>query len=127
MRRKQQPTATSCGPTCVAMIADKPVSYVLYWLPRVRIWTRKQKLHYTNVGEMRELLHICGFKLSARKHGRPPTKGTILLSLKPAKGQGHWSVLQDGRIYDPYFSWMKTLAGTRRVKAWTRRSFFTVT
>lgn len=101
---QQQPTKTSCGPTCVAMLARVPVSEVLAQVKLVRTAKRARKrTHNTNVGELARLLKAWGLVMGRRITKEPtPVTGRAVLRIERSKGANwHWAVLVDGTIYDP--------------------------
>lgn len=101
---QQQPTKTSCGPTCVAMLAGVPVSEVLAQVKLARRGKRQRKrTHSTNVGEVVRLLNAWNLVLGRRITKEPtPVSGRAILRIDKSKGRNwHWAVLVDGVIYDP--------------------------
>lgn len=103
----KQPTATSCGPTCVAMLLHRPVNEVLAALPSVRTVARQRiKNHRTNVGELDRLLRRGGRVLGTIERIGPAgfrhTFGDFLLRIHNRNGRNwHWVVMSHGLIYDP--------------------------
>jgi hypothetical protein len=102
MIRFQQPTRTSCGQTCIAMIIGRPVHEVFTVLPDKPSGTRTAEL----VIAMRQLGLSCAGKMrriGSNLVGAPPL--AILRVLWPAdpgeRQLAHWMVLSDGRIFDP--------------------------
>ncbi len=101
---QEQPTKTSCGPTCVAMLAGVPVADVLRKVKAVRSQARRKKTnHGTNVAEIIRLLQPYGMTLGRRLRGeRTPRTGQFLLRIEKRAGRRwHWAVLSDGWVYDP--------------------------
>lgn len=105
MTLQQQPSRTSCGPTCVAMLAGVPVSEVLARLRSVRKPARQHKrTHSTNTGELARLLAVYGFSLGRRiRSEAAPESGRFILRIGRVSGRGrwHWAVLADGEVLDP--------------------------
>lgn len=103
MEHQQQPTRTSCGPTCIAMLVRTSAWDVIAALPTVRKGRRlKLRTQYVNVGEMAILLGHCAVAISRRQHGLPPRDRTALLRIDRPVGRGwHWAVQADGQIFDP--------------------------
>lgn len=106
MKHQVQPSNTSCGPTCVAILLDKSIEEVLALLPSVRVTDvrKKRKDHRSNVGEVKRLLAIYGYYLRKRVQGFPTT-GTSLLRVHHYLGSSNWhfSIFHNGVVFDPSF------------------------
>lgn len=104
-----QPTRTSCGPTCVAMLASAPIQNVLAELFKTRRGARQRKrTDSSNVAEIVRLLSAYGFDLDRRERCTTPHLGMFgLLRVHRARPAGgyragwHWCVIADGRVFDP--------------------------
>lgn len=117
---QQQPTRTSCGPTCVAMLAGVPVSEVMHQVHLVRRGDRWRKRTYsTNVGELVRLLKAWGLTMGRRMSEPTPVSGRAILRIEKSKGRNwHWAVLMDGVIYDPVRSAPIPRAAELRKLSW---------
>lgn len=119
---QRQPSPTSCGPACVAMLLHRPVDDVLKVLHLVRRPARAQlKTHRTNVGELTRLLRLGARALGDRQRigpgGFSHTFGDFLLRIDHPTGRGwHWVVMSHGWIFDP-----AKAGGTRLSHHWLRQ------
>jgi hypothetical protein len=108
---QQQPTRTSCGPTCVAMIVGVPVADVLDSLPAARHGHRaisRADSHNTNLAELLRLLKPYGVTLGRRLSLAQTLPPVALLRLRSKHRRNwHWAVWKDGQVFDP-------ATGTRR-------------
>jgi len=104
LRHQRQPSRTSCGPTCVAMLADVPVARVLALVPTVRLTPSRQrrKDDRTNVGEMRRLLAAHGLEMGGRNPGIARSLRPALLRIPHWRGANwHYAVSCTGWLFDP--------------------------
>lgn len=103
LTHRPQPTKTSCGPTCVAILAGVPVDDVLALLPDTRLGARtRRKDHRANVGEMARLLRRYRMTIDRRLPGWPPLFATALLRVQHPKGTNwHWVITAGQHVYDP--------------------------
>jgi hypothetical protein len=97
MTHQAQPSRTSCGPTCVAMLAGVPARDVIALLPSVRSSKRKSRPnHGTNVAEMIRLLNRFGLTLEPRIAGVSGVRSLLRVHrARPAGGHRagwHWCV-----------------------------------
>lgn len=116
---QMQPTRTSCGPTCVAMLVGHPVAEVLTVLPGKYSAAKLKKLHRgqrvtthkMNVSEMWRLLKAYG-KTMGVKHdvvyqvaNRERPHGLLRLHTKMDSGlyrsNWHWLVIAEQLVHDP--------------------------
>ena len=125
---QMQPTSTSCGPACVAMLAGIPVADVMAEFPKrfsaakLKKLLRGQKIttNKTNVSEMWRLLKGYGLSMGPRRDvGWPPDenpRGLLRVHACMASGhfraEWHWLVIADGHVHDPCAS------GPMRELAW---------
>jgi hypothetical protein len=100
---QRQPSRTSCGPTCVAMLANVPVEDVLVQLDSARIKTRPRQAHKTNTAVLIRLLKPYRLTLGRRmRYECVPLVGTFLLRVETrTRKNWHWAVLHNGHVYDP--------------------------
>lgn len=97
---QRQPTRTSCGPTCVAMLVGVPVMEILAQLPGVRKIPRKR--HSTGMAELIRLLQPYGLTLGRRmRFTSLPLSGTVLLRIGKPGCNWHWAIWHDGTVYSP--------------------------
>lgn len=103
---QKQPSRTSCGPTCVAMLVGKPAAEILSLLPLVRQKKQTTK-HSTSVAELSRLLRSYDFILGMRWIGEDlwSFHGILRVHHRTPAGQfrqgWHWVVMSEGMIYDP--------------------------
>jgi len=107
-----QPTRTSCGPTCVAMITGFNFNHVLHVLQVSRGDRRKKiKWHSMNVAEMTRVLAAFNRDVDRRIRVEDMTDSGdeygLLRVHEPRKsGNGHraswhWCIIANGVIHDP--------------------------
>lgn len=104
MRFQRQPTPTSCGPTCVAMLTGQEVKEILVRLPGVRTPARDHiRTHKTNYGEIQRLLECSSVRLYSREPGWPSvgTRAALLRIAHPYRHGWHWVVQCGDHVYDP--------------------------
>lgn len=102
-----QPTRTSCGPTCVAMLAGSTPRIVISLLRSVR--TRRKASHATNVAEVARLLAAFGLGMDRRQAYDADLarawRGLLKVHRRTPSGRAskgwHWVVLADGYVFDP--------------------------
>lgn len=101
----KQPTKTSCGPTCVAMLLALTSEEVI---ARLKSLFPGKHTHGTSVGDLIALLNHYGYDLDTAVKGLPLTPGALGVvkwHRRTPAGQfrqgWHWLVLHDGVIYDP--------------------------
>lgn len=98
MKLVMQPTETSCGQACIAMITGKEVEEVI----------KDMKTDGpTSIGQLIEILDFYGIK-HAQKNTRISKKNPVpyeysILTVHTNVGYTHWSLLFDGKYYDPEF------------------------
>lgn len=117
---QMQPTSTSCGPACVAMLVGIPVADVLEEFPKRFSAAKIKKLHRgqkittnkTNVSEMWRLLKGYGKNLGVKRELRYSVAkrsvylhGLLRMHVAMASGhyriEWHWLVISNGRVHDP--------------------------
>lgn len=103
-----QPTATSCGPTVVAMLVSRPVSEVLRHLPKARNQSRRHVRNFrTTPREVHRLLQAYGLGLDMRQYGTLSGYGVAILRVhapRPSGGHAtgwHWVLCVQSQIFDP--------------------------
>ena len=93
-----QPVATACGQACVAMITGKTVDEVI----------RDMKTDEpTSIGQLMEILDRYGIS-HAQRNVRISKKNPVphphsILTVHTTAGYTHWTLLWDGKYYDPEF------------------------
>ncbi len=115
---QMQPTSTSCGPACVAMLVGVAVADVLAEFPKrfsaakLKKLQRGQRITHnkTNVSEMWRLLKGYGRTMAPRAQdiGWAPDEnpfGLLRVHQRMASGhyrsEWHWLVLADHKVHDP--------------------------
>ena len=131
-----QPSRTSCGPTCVAMIARVQAADVIALLPRVRSAKRsKKRTHYTNIAEVLKLLSFFGFNLDRRLRFEDVTDSGDefgLLRVHTATASGHrrgwhWCVIAQGQVSDPSMAEVRDIKTFLAKNSGSRIYFYAVT
>ena len=98
MKLVLQPTSTTCGQACIAMITGKDIEEVI----------RDMKTNGpTSIGQLIEILDFYGVK-HAEKNTRISKKNPIpykysILTVHTNEGYTHWTLLFDNKYYDPEF------------------------
>ena len=93
-----QPTFSTCGQACIAMIAGKNVEEVI----------KNMKTDgATSIGQLIEILDFYGIRHAERnkrisKKNPVPYKYSIL-TVHTDAGYTHWTLLYDNKYYDPEF------------------------
>ena len=93
-----QPTPETCGQACIAMIAGKTVEEVI----------KDMKTNGpTSIGQLIEALDFYGIK-HAERNTRISKKNPVpyefsILTVHTNNGYTHWTLLYDGKYYDPEF------------------------
>ncbi len=102
MTHQRQPSKTSCGPTCAAILAGVSVGDMLARLPATRVTERRKKFmtHRTNVGEMCRLLKPFGVALGRRMPGLPTTEALLRVAHRLGSNW-HFAVYSAGTVLDP--------------------------
>lgn len=93
-----QPTSSTCGQACIAMIANKEIEEVIKDMK-----TDKS----TSIGQLIEILDFYGIK-HAERNKRISKKNPIpyeysILTVHTNAGYTHWTLLYDNKYYDPEF------------------------
>ena len=98
MQIVMQPTFTTCGQACIAMITGKDIEEVI----------RDMKTDGpTSTGQLMEALDYYGIK-HAEKNVRISKKNPVwsdysILTVHMAAGYSHWVLFYYGKYYDPEF------------------------
>ena len=98
MRLVMQPTDTTCGQACIAMITGKEIEEVI----------KDMKTDGpTSIGQLIEALDFYGIK-HAERNMRISKKNPVpheysILTVHAYAGYTHWTLLFDGKYYDPEF------------------------
>ena len=98
MKLIMQPTDTTCGQACIAMITGKSIDEVI----------KDMKTDGpTSIGQLIEILDSYGVK-HAEKNVRISKKNPIpfevsILTIHTNAGYTHWALLFDKKYYDPEF------------------------
>lgn len=93
-----QPTPETCGQACIAMIAGKTVEEVIKDM---------KTSGPTSIGQLIEALDFYGIK-HAERNTRISKKNPVphefsILTAHTNNGYTHWTLLYDGKYYDPEF------------------------
>ena len=93
-----QPTPTTCGQACIAMITGKEIEVVIKDM---------KTSGPTSIGQLIEILDFYGVKHAERntrisKKNPAPYKYSIL-TVHTNKGYSHWILWFDNKYYDPEF------------------------
>lgn len=96
MYRIQQPTNTTCGQTCVAMIVDRTVDEVCEVM-RTRGKTTVKHL----IKALNHFGVVCGSKLQRYSTKSVITPLAVLRVRHPHQNLSHWVVRKNGNDYDP--------------------------
>lgn len=93
-----QPTPETCGQACIAMIAGKTVEEVIKDM---------KTSGPTSIGQLIEALDFYGIK-HAERNTRISKKNPVpyefsILTVHTNNGYTHWTLLYDGKYYDPEF------------------------
>lgn len=93
-----QPTPTTCGQACIAMITGKEIEVVIKDM---------KTSGPTSIGQLIEILDFYGVKHAERntrisKKNPAPYKYSIL-TVHTNKGYSHWTLWFDNKYYDPEF------------------------
>ena len=98
MKLIMQPTETTCGQACIAMIAGKGIDEVI----------KDMKTDGpTSIGQLIEALDFYGIG-HAERNTRISKKNPVpyeysILTVHTDAGYTHWTLLFDGKYYDPEF------------------------
>lgn len=98
MELVMQPTSTTCGQACIAMIAGKPIEHVI----------KDMKTDGpTSIGQLIEILDFYGIKHAERnkrisKKNPTPYEYSVL-TVHTNEGYTHWTLLYDKKYFDPEF------------------------
>ena len=98
MELVMQPTSETCGQACIAMITSKDIGEVIKDM---------KTSGPTSIGQLIEILDFYGVK-HAEKNTRISKKNPApyeysILTVHTNAGYTHWTLLYDGKYYDPEF------------------------
>lgn len=93
-----QPTFSTCGQACIAMITGKSVEEVIKDMKTDRA---------TSIGQLTEILDFYGIR-HAERNKRISQKNPVpykfsILTVHTNAGYTHWVLLYDNKYYDPEF------------------------
>lgn len=93
-----QSTPETCGQACIAMIAEKTIEEVI---------KNMKTSGPTSIGQLIEALDFYGIK-HAERNTRISKKNPVphefsILTVHTNNGYTHWTLLYDGKYYDPEF------------------------
>lgn len=98
MKLIMQPTPEACGQACIAMIAGKTVEEVIKDM---------KTSGPTSIGQLIEILDFYGIKHAERNtrisKKNPTPYDFSILTVHTNDGYTHWTLLYDGKYYDPEF------------------------
>ena len=98
MKLIMQPTPETCGQACIALISEKKIEEVI----------KDMKTNGpTSIGQLIEALDFYGIK-HAERNTRISKKNPVphdfsILTVHTNNGYTHWTLLYDGKYYDPEF------------------------
>lgn len=98
MELVMQPTFTTCGQACIAMITGKDIEQVIKDM---------KTSGPTTIGQLMEILDFYGVK-HAERNTRISKKNPVpyeysILTVHTNEGYTHWTLLFDNKYYDPGF------------------------
>lgn len=98
MELVMQPISETCGQACIAMITGKEIGEVIKDM---------KTSGSTSIGQLIEILDFYGIK-HAEKNTRISKKNPTpheysILTVHTNAGYTHWTLLYDGKYYDPEF------------------------
>ena len=98
MKLVMQPSDTTCGQACIAMITGKEVGEIIQDM---------KTDGPTSIGRLMEALDFYGIR-HAEKNTRISKKNPVpneysILTVHTTAGYTHWTLLFDGKYYDPEF------------------------
>lgn len=98
MELVMQPTFTTCGQACIAMITGKDIEQVI---------KNMKTSGPTTIGQLMEILDFYGVK-HAERNTRISKKNPVpyeysILTVHTNEGYTHWTLLFDNKYYDPGF------------------------
>lgn len=98
MKLVMQPTPETCGQACIAMITGKSIEDVIHDM---------KTSGPTSIGQLIDILDAYGVK-HGEKNTRISKKNPAphefsILTVHTNKGYTHWTLLYDGKYYDPEF------------------------
>lgn len=98
MELVMQPTVTTCGQACIAMITGRSVEEVIQAM---------KTDGPASIGQLMEALDFYGIphaernKRISKKNPEPYNRS--ILTVHTQEGYTHWTLLWDGKYYDPEF------------------------
>lgn len=98
MELVKQPTFTTCGQACIAMITGRDIEEVIKDM---------KTSGPTSIGQLIEILDFYGVK-HADRNTRISKKNPVpyeysILTVHTEAGYTHWALLYDNKYYDPEF------------------------
>ncbi|MBO5033890.1 MAG: hypothetical protein J6D08_18790 [Lachnospiraceae bacterium] len=98
MKLVMQPTGTTCGQACIAMITGKEIEEVI----------KDMKTDGpTSIGQLMEALDFYGISRAERNtrisKKNPFPHECSILTVHTNAGYTHWALFYDGKYYDPEF------------------------
>lgn len=98
MELVMQPTSETCGQACIAMITGRRIEEVIKDM---------KTSGSTSIGQLIEILDFYGVK-HAERNTRISKKNPVpypysILTVHADGGYTHWTLLYDGKYYDPEF------------------------
>lgn len=98
MELVMQPTFTTCGQACIAMITGKDIEEVIKDM---------KTSGPTSIGQLIEILDFYGVKHAERNmrisKKNPVPQEYSILTVHTNEGYTHWTLLYDHKYYDPEF------------------------
>lgn len=98
MKLVKQINFTSCGQACIAMIVDKPIETVI---------NDMKTDGPTSIGQLIDILDRYGIAHAERNtrisKKNPEPHPFSILTVHTDGGYTHWTLLYDGKYYDPEF------------------------
>jgi hypothetical protein len=108
---QQQPTKTSCGITCVAMLTGAEFEHVYRTIQLVRQPIHSNRKHRTSAYELRGALQLYGYTLldcvQVKKSTELPSDAFGLLRVHRMRSSGsyrkgwHWCAIEGDNVHDP--------------------------
>lgn len=98
MKLIKQNSSTTCGQACIAMIADKSIETVI---------ADMKTDGPTSIGQLIDILDRYDIKHAERNtrisKKNPQPHPFSILTVHTNEGYTHWTLLYDGKYYDPEF------------------------
>ena len=98
MELVMQPNPAACGQACIAMIANKTIETVIHDM---------KTDGPTSIGQLIDILDQYGIAHAERNtrisKKNPKPDSFSILTVHTNEGYTHWTLLYDGKYYDPEF------------------------